>query len=143
MVAANDSYVLSAPSLSVTAPGVLANDMPANRTALTASLVSGPANGSLTFNANGSFTYTPGPGFSGRDTFTYRAVQGTLVSNIATVTITGPDSLQVGQRDVVTAWMTDWGGRTVAFGENLTGPGYVSGAWAISWGASTPSSSPW
>ncbi|HEV3082964.1 MAG TPA: Ig-like domain-containing protein, partial [Gemmataceae bacterium] len=88
VVAANDSYVLTTTSLSVPAPGVLANDRTANRAALTASLVSQPANGGLTFNADGSFTYTPGPSFSGQDTFTYRALGGTLPSNIATVTIT-------------------------------------------------------
>src|SRR5262249_14105319 len=46
-----------------------------------------PAHGTLTFNANGSFTYVPAAGYSGPDTFTYRATDGTRTSNDATVTI--------------------------------------------------------
>ena len=34
-------------------------------------VVANPTNGTLTLNANGSFTYTPNAGFSGIDTFTY------------------------------------------------------------------------
>src|SRR6185369_13802690 len=47
-----------------------------------------PASGSLTLNANGSFTYTPNANFNGTDSFTYRANDGTVNSNAATVTIT-------------------------------------------------------
>lgn len=39
----------------------------------TASLVEGPAHGTLTFGADGHFDYTPDPGFSGIDQFTYNA----------------------------------------------------------------------
>ncbi|MDQ3820672.1 MAG: cadherin-like domain-containing protein, partial [Acidobacteriota bacterium] len=49
---------------------------------------SDPANGTLTLNQNGSFTYTPNRNFSGTDSFTYRASDGQLDSNVATVTIT-------------------------------------------------------
>ena len=45
------------------------------------------AQGTLTLNANGSFTYTPAPNFNGADSFTYRANDGTVNSNLATVTI--------------------------------------------------------
>ncbi|MGA7934073.1 MAG: Ig-like domain-containing protein, partial [Kovacikia sp.] len=44
-------------------------------------------NGTVTLNADGSFLYTPKTGFSGTDTFTYRATDGIDVSNLATVTI--------------------------------------------------------
>src|SRR5262249_41776658 len=37
---------------------------------------------------NGAFTYTPASGFSGTDTFTYKANDGHLDSNVAMVTIT-------------------------------------------------------
>lgn len=61
-VAVPDTYsVQSAGSINTTLeglPGVLANDFDANGDALTASLVSNVANGALTLNANGSFTYT-------------------------------------------------------------------------------------
>ena len=74
-------------TLIVAAPGVLANDSPGIGTSLTATLVSSPANGTVNLNADGSFTYTPNSGFSGSDTFTYRASNGTDSSSPATVQI--------------------------------------------------------
>ena len=65
--ALNDNIVAvseNAP-LHVDAPGVLANDTDADGDALAALLVSGPAHGSLTLNADGSFTYQPAQNFSG------------------------------------------------------------------------------
>ncbi len=50
-------------------------------------LGTGPANGVLSLNADGSFTYTPNANFNGVDTFTYRANDGTVNSALATVTI--------------------------------------------------------
>ncbi len=73
--------------LSVDAPGVLANDMSNSSAALAAVLVDDPANGTVTLRANGSFDYTPANGFTGADSFTYRADNG-LPSNLATVSIT-------------------------------------------------------
>ncbi|HVK11128.1 MAG TPA: tandem-95 repeat protein [Gemmataceae bacterium] len=67
--------------------GVLANDGDPDGDALTAELVSGPANGSLTLNPDGSFAYTPNPNFSGTDTFTYRAFDGTAYTPAATVSL--------------------------------------------------------
>jgi hypothetical protein len=67
---------------------VLGNDTDANGDSLTALLVSGPAHGSLTLNTNGSFTYTPAAGYTGADSFTYKANDGSLDSNVATVSIT-------------------------------------------------------
>jgi hypothetical protein len=49
--------------------------------------VSGPSNGTLTLNANGSFIYTPDPGFLGTDTFDYRVCDSNGECDIATVTI--------------------------------------------------------
>ncbi|MGB8434535.1 MAG: DUF2341 domain-containing protein [Burkholderiales bacterium] len=74
----------SAPALG----GVLDNDTDAEGAALSAALVSGPANGSVTFLPNGTFVYTPDPDFNGIDNFQYRANDGTVDSNVATVTIT-------------------------------------------------------
>ena len=68
--------------------GVLANDTDADGDALTAVLVTGPANGTLTLNADGSFSYTPNADFNGADSFTYTANDATGVSNTATVAIT-------------------------------------------------------
>lgn len=51
-------------------------------------LASNPANGQLTLNADGSFTYNPSADFNGIDTFSYWANDGMANSNLATVTIT-------------------------------------------------------
>jgi adhesin/invasin len=84
-----DQYeVASATTLTVDAPGVLGNDNDPDGGTLTASVVDQPANGSLSLSATGSFTYTPNAGFSGQDTFTYTAGDGTDTSAPATVTIT-------------------------------------------------------
>ncbi|MCH8292918.1 tandem-95 repeat protein [Candidatus Poribacteria bacterium] len=74
--------------LTVAAPGVLTNDTDVDGDALTAVWVSGPANGTLTLNADGSFTYTPNANFNGTDSFTYKANDGALESNVATLAIT-------------------------------------------------------
>ena len=54
---------------------------------LTPSVVSAPAHGTVVLNANGTFTYTPATGFSGADTFTYEVNDGTVNSNVATITV--------------------------------------------------------
>jgi hypothetical protein len=87
--AKNDSYSTDEDTtLKVSAPGVLTNDSDPDGDPLTASLRSGPSDGSLTLNSNGSFTYKPDLNFYGSDSFTYRANDGTSNSNVATVTIT-------------------------------------------------------
>jgi hypothetical protein len=89
-IATNDIYAVSNSTLTVVAPGVLANDsdsdLPTNT--LTAVLVSGPANGTLTLSSNGGFVYTPNLNFTGLDTFTYRAGDGLTNSEITTVSLT-------------------------------------------------------
>jgi VCBS repeat-containing protein len=88
-VAASDAYGTPANvALNVSAPGVLGNDTDPDGHALTAVLVATTPNGSLTLNADGSLSYAPNAGFSGVDTFTYKAKDATLESNVATVTIT-------------------------------------------------------
>jgi VCBS repeat-containing protein len=88
-VALDDSYTTAEDTpLIVAAPGVLANDSDPDGDPLAAVLVSGPAHGTLTLNANGAFTYTPAANFNGTDSFTYRASDGTTNSNLATVTQT-------------------------------------------------------
>ena len=88
-VAADDSSTTNEDTpLMVAAPGVLANDSDPDGDPLTAVLATGPADGSVTLSADGSFLYIPVGGFSGTDSFTYRANDGTVDSNLATVTIT-------------------------------------------------------
>ena len=54
---------------------------------LTFSLVGNVGNGTLVFNPDGSFTYTPNDGFDGSDSFTFIANDGTDDSNLGTFTI--------------------------------------------------------
>jgi VCBS repeat-containing protein len=70
------------------ATGVLANDTDQDGNPLTAILLTNPSHGSLTFNTNGSFTYTPTTGYSGTDSFTYFDSDGSTTSNNTTVSLT-------------------------------------------------------
>ena len=54
---------------------------------MTYSIVAGPAHGTLSGTAP-NVTYTPNAGYSGPDSFTFKASDGALDSNIATVSIT-------------------------------------------------------
>ena len=90
-VAGSDAYAtpLGTP-ISVAAPGVLGNDGDPDGDAITVQTtpVSGPANGTVTLAADGSFTYVPNGGFTGTDSFTYRIVDSTGRSADGTVTVT-------------------------------------------------------
>jgi VCBS repeat-containing protein len=85
VVAASDTFpVTEDVQLNQSAPGVLGNDTGAG---LTATLLTPPVNGNLTFNADGSFSYLPlGNACGGSETFTYRATDGVGVA-IGTVTL--------------------------------------------------------
>jgi hypothetical protein len=87
-VARDDGYTATTGvSLTVPAPGVLGNDTDADGDSLTATLVDGGGNGSLSLASNGSFTFKSGGSFTGPRTFTYRVSDGVTTSSIATVTI--------------------------------------------------------
>ena len=87
-VAVNDSYnVAEDTQLTVAVPGVLANDTDVDGDSLTAVLVASPAHGTLTLNADGSFSYTPAANYNGADSFTYKANDGAADSNVATVSL--------------------------------------------------------
>jgi hypothetical protein len=70
----DDAYVVQqGQSLSIAASvGVLLNDQSAS----TATLLSGPTNGTFQLAATGGFSYTPATGFAGVDSFTYHAATG-------------------------------------------------------------------
>ena len=67
---------------------VLSNDTDADGDALTATIQQEPANGDLTLNTDGTFTYVPNPNFSGTDSFVYIASDGLRNSQPATAMIT-------------------------------------------------------
>ncbi len=88
-VAANDSYSTNENSpLDVSTGGVLANDTDPADAPLTASLVAGPQHGTVTLHSDGTFEYAPADNFTGTDSFTYQANDGSANSNVAAVTIT-------------------------------------------------------
>src|SRR6185369_9113184 len=74
--------------LIVAAPGVLTNDT--GIPAPTAAPIAGGATaqgGTVTLNADGSFTYNPPTGFEGNDSFTYTATNGLTPNDTALVTL--------------------------------------------------------
>jgi subtilisin family serine protease len=92
-VASDDPLVLTADaagSYTAPAPGVLANDSDVDGDALSATLVSGVATGTLQLRPDGSFSYSPPAGGvpPGTISFSYRVSDGVAAGNVATVTVT-------------------------------------------------------
>ena len=85
-----DAYsVVHDRKLHVDRPGVLANDIDADGDQLEARLVKDAAHGHLDLNHDGSFTYEPDHGYTGLDSFTYQAHDGTIgVATVVTLTVT-------------------------------------------------------
>jgi len=136
--AVGDSYSTNqGTTLTVAVPGVLGNDSDVDGNPLTAGLISNVSNGTLNLAADGSFTYTPAPGFVGTDSFTYRANDGQADSNLARVTITvtappisvediQPNTMQAGTTiNVTISGLSFVAGANVTF-ENGSGPAPAS-----------------
>ncbi len=69
---------------------VLANDSDGDLDPLTVTAVSQPQNGTVTINGGGpdnTVTFTPDPGFNGRDSFQYAVSDGNNIASVATVVI--------------------------------------------------------
>jgi VCBS repeat-containing protein len=78
-VAQGETYTVnSTATLNINPAGVLANDSDIDSPNLSAAVVTSVAHGTLSLNADGSFSYRPDAGFSGTDQFTYRASDGSL-----------------------------------------------------------------
>ena len=67
--------------------GVLANDSDIDGDTLSARLVESPSNGTVVLAEDGSFEYTPEPGFFGEDSFTYVSADGQAESEATSVTV--------------------------------------------------------
>ncbi len=109
----DDSYSLDQDTmLSVPALGVVTNDSDPDGDELTAVVEVDPSHGVLTLNSDGSFDYMPHAGFFGADSFTYRAYDGTVAGNEATVTLavnevsTGPNLAHGVVANVGSSWQT-------------------------------------
>ncbi len=104
-MANDDSYVTDQDTtLNVSAPGVLGNDEDPDEDPLTAILVADVSHGSLTLNSNGSFTYNPSPGYTGADSFAYKAYDGALDSNVAAVSLSVRVPGATMHVDSITVW---------------------------------------
>ncbi len=94
--AANDSATTNLGQ--AVAINVIANDTAYNTATIvpgTVTIVSPPANGGVTVNANGTVSYMPNSGFGGTDAFTYTVNDSTgAISNIATVTVYVPVAIE-------------------------------------------------
>ena len=97
--AAGDAYSVAHDTpLTVTAPGVLGNDLDPDLPAqtLTVTLQAGPFHGELVLAADGGFVYTPALSFHGVDTFTYTLSDGEL-SAVGVVTL----AVSAGERHTI------------------------------------------
>ncbi len=88
-VSLDDNYVVDEDNtLSVVLPGILNNDSDSDNNSLSVFLISNVSHGTLNLEPNGSFTYTPVSNYYGNDSFTYKASDGQVQGNTATVSIT-------------------------------------------------------
>ena len=83
--AVDDEFVT--PSFTSISDDLSLNDLDLDGPTDVYSMLTEPANGNVTVNPDGSFTYTPNFGFAGLDTFTYQIDDGAGDSDIATVSI--------------------------------------------------------
>jgi len=87
-VARNDSYTMKKNTvLRVPPAGVLKNDYDPDGGKLSAVKVTAPRHGKVILNADGSFTYTPVKWYTGTDSFSYKAYDGSTYSNTAIVSL--------------------------------------------------------
>ncbi|RYF78764.1 MAG: tandem-95 repeat protein, partial [Comamonadaceae bacterium] len=107
-VAVADSFTVAeggtATTLNGGAQSVLFNDSDVDGDTLTAILVTGPVNGTLVLNANGTFSYTHNGSETTSDSFSYKVNDGTADGNTVTVsiTVTEVDNAPVALDDLVT-----------------------------------------
>ena len=73
-VATNDNATLM--QNSAITISVLANDYDSDEDSISIIGITNPANGTANLNTNGTITYTPSPGFTGNDSFTYTISDG-------------------------------------------------------------------
>jgi hypothetical protein len=70
-----------------TAKAVVLRATDVEGSALTYAIVAGPGHGTVSTGTAANRTYTPTPGWNGTDTFTFKANDGAVDSNVATVTV--------------------------------------------------------
>ena len=103
-VAVNDDFMVGEDSVlsADLSRNLLANDIDVDMDALTiiTTPVSGPSNGSVTINPDGTFTYTPNADFDGTDSFTYEINDGNSTSQAdVTINVTPENDAPVAVND--------------------------------------------
>jgi hypothetical protein len=73
--------------LTIDAPGVFNNDSSGDGSPLAAALESEPQHGTVTVNADGSFSYLSSQDYFGQDYFVYRLTNGTAFFDLGTVSL--------------------------------------------------------
>ena len=117
-VAVNDSYTLQHDRpfiVTSISNGVLGNDSDQDQSDLnlTASLVTGPTNGQLQLNSDGTFIYTPIAGYVGADSFTYNAVDTLGETSMAVAMLNIVNQKPIAKNDGVddngnVIWQVGW-----------------------------------
>lgn len=102
-VAVDDFYSFHGTTLTVPAPGVLANDSDPDGGVLTAALGTSPAHGNASVHADGSLMYQTGTPYVGQDVFTYELYDGQGGMTTGQVTVEVTNSLPVGANRPYTA----------------------------------------
>jgi VCBS repeat-containing protein len=99
-LAVDDSYTVHHGQTLTVSPvaGALANDSDADGDSLNAALDSAPQHGTLSFNSNGSFVYTPEAGYVGLDSFSYLLSDGAL-TDTATISLEVTDTAPIAVDD--------------------------------------------
>ncbi len=87
IVTANDSYELDEDTVFTTG-NVLENDFDIDQDMLTISEFTQPEHGSVTYNDDGTFTYTPNGNYFGEDSMTYTVTDGYGETSTATISFT-------------------------------------------------------
>ncbi|MGF1523393.1 MAG: Ig-like domain-containing protein [Leptolyngbyaceae cyanobacterium] len=117
---------------------VAGNDSDPDGDALTFSLLTDAGNGAVSFNTDGSFSYTPAAGFEGSDSFTYEVSDGEF-TDTATVDLTvNPDVVDVDVEIALVDAETDTILQSIGEGAEIT----VSSADNLSLAVFIPEESP-
>jgi hypothetical protein len=110
-IVVNQSYqAYSNLPLTVSSPsqGLLAGAYDPNGDPMSIASYTQPANGSVTVNPNGTFTYTPAPGYAGPDSFTFTVTDGLLAAApaVANIQVADPVWYWNGPGDEASNWST-------------------------------------
>ncbi|MBL1279259.1 MAG: tandem-95 repeat protein [Fluviicola sp.] len=101
-VGGNENLVVNEDSFGTTTSGLLDNDSDIDGDILTILTTSGPSNGVISINANGTLTYTPNPDFCGSDTVTYVVTDGIeVIVDTVFITITCINDIPTGGDELI------------------------------------------